>query len=37
LSQLQPKQVEVVIEQVEADEETAVEESELDALVELCG
>jgi hypothetical protein len=37
LSQLQPKQVEVVIEQVEADEETAVEESELDTPVELCG
>jgi hypothetical protein len=37
LSQLQPEQVEVVVEQFKADEETAVEESELDAPVELCG
>jgi hypothetical protein len=31
LSQLQPEQVEVVVEQFKADEENAVEESELDA------
>lgn len=37
LRKLQPEQLEVVIEQVEVDEETAVLESELDAPVELRG
>jgi len=38
LSQLQPEQVEVVVEQFKADmKETAVEESELDAPVDYVG
>jgi hypothetical protein len=36
LSQLQLEQVEVAIELVLADEQAVVEESELDAQVELC-
>jgi hypothetical protein len=35
LSQLQPEQVEVVVEPIEANEETAIEESSLDAPMEL--